>query len=138
MYKRQGYDISLRSAEGFEIDPYESDDSSAQASRIAVGETQSHNRHVSGDEDWLSFEVQQGITYTVQTLNLGAQADTVIYLYDERGAELVFDDDGGYEPWASRLDWMAQERGILYIKVVDWVQTSSGPDTRYDVSLTAP
>ena len=133
-----GYDISLRSAEGFEIDPYEPDDSPAQASPIEVGETQSHNRHVSGDEDWLSFEVQQGITYTVQTLNLGAQADTVIYLYDERGAELVFDDDGGYEPWASRLEWMAHEPGILYVKIVEWIQTSSGPATRYDVVLTAP
>ena len=133
-----GYDISLRSAEGFEIDPYESDDSSAQASRIAVGETQSHNRHVAGDEDWLFFEVQQGITYTVQTLNLGEQADTVIHLYDEQGAELVFDDDGGYEPWASRLQWTALESGILYVKVVDWIQTSSGPHTGYDVVLTAP
>ena len=133
-----GYDISLRSAEGFEIDPYEPDDSPAQASRIAVGETQSHNRHVSGDEDWLSFEVQPGITYTVQTLNLGEQADTVIYLYDEGGVELAFDDDGVSEPWASRLQWTALESGILYVKVVDWIQTSSGPYTGYDVILTAP
>jgi len=133
-----GYDVSLRSAEGFEIDPYEPDDSPAQASRIAVGETQTHNRHVAGDEDWISFEVQQGITYTVQTLNLGERADTVIYLYDERGAELAFDDDGGKESWASRLQWTALEGGILYVKVVDWIQTSSGPGTGYDVILTAP
>ena len=132
------YDVTVRLAEGFEIDQYEPDDSPEQASRIAVGETQSHNRHVSGDEDWLSFEVQPGITYTVQTINLGGHADTVIYLYDEGGAELVFDDDGGYESWASRLEWMTQEPGILYVKIVDWIQTSSGPDTRYDVVLTAP
>ena len=132
------YDVTVRRAEGFEIDPYEPDDSPAQASPIEVGETQSHNRHVAGDEDWLFFEVQQGITYTVQTLNLGEQADTVIYLYDEGGAELVFDDDGGYEPWASRLEWMAQGGGILYVKIVDWIQTSSGPRTGYDVTLTAP
>jgi len=133
-----GYDVSVRSAEGFEIDPYEPDDSPAQASPIGVGETQSHNRHVAGDEDWIFFEVQQGITYTVQTLNLGEQADTVIHLYDEQGAELTFDDDGGSEPWASRLQWTALEDGILYVKVVDWIQTASGPHTGYDVILTAP
>ncbi len=132
------YDVTVRSADGFEIDPYEPDDSLAQASPIEVGETQGHNRHTAGDEDWISFEAQPGITYTVQTLNLGEQADTVMYLYDERGAELVFDDDGGYEPWASRLEWMVQERGMLYVKVVDWVQTSSGPHSGYDVILTAP
>jgi hypothetical protein len=132
------YDVTVRWADGFEIDQYEPDDAPQQASRIEVGETQSHNRHVSGDEDWISFEVQQGITHTVQTFNLGAHADTVIYLCDEAGAELVFDDDGGDEPWASRLEWMPHRSGILYIKVVDWIQTSAGPDTRYDVMVTAP
>jgi len=131
------YDVSLGSAEGFEMDQHEPDDSPAQASRISMGDTQSHNRHVSGDEDWISFEVQQGITVVVQTLNLGAEGDTVIYLYDGQGNELAFDDDGGDEAWASRLEWTPSGSGILYVKVTAWLQTSSGPDTRYDVALSA-
>lgn len=131
------YDVSLRSGGGFEMDQYEPDDSSAEASRISIGDTQSHNWHVSGDEDWISFEVQQGITVVVQTLNLGLEADTVIHLYDGQGNELAFDDDGGDEAWASRLEWMASDSGILYVKVVDWMQTSSGPETRYELALSA-
>ena len=130
------YSVSLRLAQGFAIDEYEPDDSRARASLSAVGETQSHNRHVAGDEDWISFEVQQGITYVVQTLNLGVDADTVIYLYDVQGNELAFDDDGGEEAWASRLEWMPLESGILYVKVEDWLQGSSGPGTRYEVTIS--
>jgi ribosomal protein S11 len=130
------YSVSFRMAEGFETDEYEPDDSRAQASLITVGETQTHNRHVAGDEDWISFEVQQGITYVVQTLNLGVEADTVIYLYDAQGNELAFDDDGGEEAWASRLEWMPLESGIRYVKIEDWIQGSSGPETRYEVTLS--
>jgi hypothetical protein len=131
------YDVSLRSGGGFDIDQYEPDDSPAEASRILIGDTQSHNWHVSSDEDWISFEVQQGITVVVQTLNLGVDADTVIYLYDRQGNELAFDDDGGDEAWASRLEWMASGSGILYVKVVGWMQSSSGPETRYELALSA-
>jgi hypothetical protein len=131
------YEVSLRSAEGFDMDQFEPDDSPAEATRISIGDTQSHNWHVSGDEDWVSFEVQQGITIVVQTLNLGVEADTVIYLYDGQGNELAFDDDGGDEAWASRLEWTASHNGISYVKVVGWMQTSSGPGTRYDLALSA-
>lgn len=131
------YEVSLRSGGRFEMDQYERDDSPAEASRISIGDMQSHNWHVSGDEDWVSFEVQRGITVVVQTLNLGVEADTVIFLYDGQANELAFDDDGGDEAWASRLEWTAAENGILYVKVVGWIPTSSGPATRYDLALSA-
>lgn len=130
------YSVTLRMAEGFEIDEYEPDDSRAQASLIAVGETQRHNRHAASDEDWISFEVQPGVTYVVQTLNLGMDADTVIYLYDSQGNELALDDDGGEEARASRLEWTPLESGVLYVRVEDWLQNSSGPGTQYEVALS--
>jgi hypothetical protein len=132
------YDVSVGLAERFRIDEYEPDDMRRQATRIEVGETQRHNRHVAGDVDWLSFEAQAGTTYVIKTSGLGDRADTAIYLYDARGTELAFDDDSGTELWASRLRWTAPESGLFYVKVTDWLQGSSGPGTAYDVSLSAP
>jgi len=129
------YDVSVRLAENFRIDEYEPDGSRGRASRIEVGETQGHNRHVSGDVDWMFFEAQAGTTYVINTSNLGALVDTAIYLYDDQGNELDFDEDSGGEMWASRLRWTAPESGVFYIKVVDRLQGSSGPGTGYDVSL---
>jgi hypothetical protein len=129
------YDVSVTTSEDFRIDEYEPDGIRARASRIEVGETQRHNRHVSGDEDWISFEAQAGTTYVLRTANLGERADTAIYLYDAQGNELAFDDDSGEELWASRLRWTAPEGGVYYVKVIDWVQASTGPGTEYEVTL---
>jgi hypothetical protein len=129
------YDVSVRLAENFRIDEYEPDGSRARASHIEVGETQWHNRHVSGDVDWMFFQAQAGTTYVIKTSNLGAKVDTAVYLYDGQGNELAFDEDSGDEIWASRLRWTAAVDGVLYIKVVDRLQGSSGPGTGYDVSL---
>ena len=131
------YDVSLRMAEGFRIDQYEPDNSRAQARPIAAGESQTHNRHVAGDRDWMYFEAQGGMTYVIETFNLGPNADTVVYLYDAAGNELASDDDRGGETWASRLEWTAPQDGAFYIMVGDWLQTSAGPGTRYDIVVRA-
>jgi len=129
------YDVTLRLGEDFEVDEYEPDDSRAQARRIGVGETQTHNRHRGGDQDWVYFEAQAGTTYIIETSNLGDGADTVVYLYDQDGEELASDDDGGAEMWASLLEWTAPHDGTLYVMVEDWLGTSTGPETSYDISL---
>jgi hypothetical protein len=128
------YDVSLRLAEGFQVDQYEPDDTRGQANPISVGEVQTHNRHVAHDRDWMYFEAQGGVTYVIETLNLGPESDTVLYLYDGARNELASDDDSGGEIWASRLEWTAPEDGTLYIMVEGWVQTSAGPRTRYDLA----
>ncbi len=127
------YDVSLRLAERFRIDPYEPDGTRARATPIEVRERQTHNRHVAGDRDWMYFEGQVGVTYVIETFNLGPDADTVIYLFDAAGNELAWDDDGGDELWASRLEWTAPEDGTFYILVEDWFEASAGPGTRYDI-----
>lgn len=129
------YDLSLRLAKGFQIDQYEPDDSRARAKLIAVGETQTHNRHVAGDRDWIYLEVQAGVTYVIETFNLGPDADTVVHVYDQAGEELASGDDGGDETWASRLEWRAPRDGEFYILVEDWFETSAGPGTRYDIAV---
>lgn len=129
------YDLSLKLAEGFEIDEHEPDDSLSEARPIAVGENETHNRHSGGDDDWMYFEARAGMTYVIETSNLGPDADTVVHLYDEAGQELGSDDDSGAEIWASRLEWTAPDDGVCYIMVEDWLGTSTGPGTTYDVSV---
>ncbi len=129
------YDVSLRLAEGFRIDQYEPDGSRTRAKLIVRGETQTHNRHVAGDRDWVYFEAQAGVTYVIETFNLGSDADTVVHVYSPTGEELDSDDDGGQEIWASRLEWMAPVDGEFYILVEDWFEASAGPGTRYDIAV---
>lgn len=133
---RASYDVSLSLGEAFETDRYEPDDSLAEASRIRVGETQSHNLHAAGDQDWTYFEAVGGGTYLIETSNLGSGVDTIIYVYDEGGNELAADDDKGGEFLASRLEWTAESDGALYVVVRDIWGTSVGPGTEYDVSVS--
>jgi hypothetical protein len=135
---RTQYQVSLRLSEAFRMDEYEPDDSATQTTRIEVGERQRHNRHVSGDEDWVLFQAEVGSTYVIETSRLGGQADTVIYLYDAQGNELALDDDGGDEDRASRLRWTAPNSGLFFIRVGNWLPTWAGPGTGYDLTLRAP
>lgn len=132
------YEVSVTVAQGFRMDEYEPDDSSAQATRIELGETQRHNRHVSGDEDWLSFRAEAGQTYVIETSRLGDRADTVVYLYDGQGNQLALDDDGGDEDRASRLRWTAPDSSLFFVKVGNWLPTEAGPGTGYDLILRVP
>lgn len=135
---RTQYEVSVRLSEAFRMDEYEPDDSATQATRIELGETQRHNRHVSSDEDWISFLAEAGLTYVVETSRLGEQADTLVYLYDAQGNELALDDDGAEEERASRLRWTAPDSGLFFVKVGNWLPTWSGPGTGYDLTLRPP
>jgi hypothetical protein len=130
------YQVSVQVAGGFRVDEYEPDDSPDRATRVEVGETQRHNRHVSADEDWISFRAEAGRTYVVETSRLGERADTVLYLYDREGNELALDDDGAVEERASRLEWTAPDSRLFFVRVTNWLPTLAGPGTGYDLTLS--
>ena len=54
------------------MDGYESDDLSGNASRIAMGQRQSHSLHTSEDVDWVTFDITQAGDYIVKNDNGGA------------------------------------------------------------------
>jgi hypothetical protein len=116
-------------------DSYESDDTLASARTISLAEPQLHNVHVAGDHDWLSFQAEMGITYSIETHNLGPEIDTVLYLYDADGQELAQDDDGADEPRASRITWMAEEAAAVYIMVRDYKDDRATSGMGYYVSV---
>jgi hypothetical protein len=131
------YYVSLSMGESFEIDEYEPDDSRAAAKEIGVGDTQSHNLRVEGDRDWVYFEARAGMTYVIETSNLGGEIDTIIYLYDGEGNGLSSDDDKRPEFLGSRLEWTAEKDSTLYVMVRDLWGTSAGLGTEYDVSVSS-
>lgn len=129
------YTVSVTEGAPFEADAYEPDDSADAASMIEVGSSQNHNLHLTGDDDWISFQAAKGADYVIETFNLADRIDTVITLYDADGQELASDDDGGGEPLASRITWTAVEDGLLYVRVQDLGDDEAGPQTEYTISV---
>jgi ribosomal protein L37E len=116
-------------------DAYEPDDDIAQAKPIATdGTPQAHNLDRRGDQDYVSFEAEDGFAYTIETFDLG-EIDTIIFLYDAQGQELAHNDDGTDEPYASRITWVAPDTGIYYAMVRDLAGDSAGPEATYSLSV---
>ena len=121
---------------GSQGDRYEPDNSPAQAKNIGTdGSAQTHDFHVAGDFDWLKFNATQGHRYTIETLNLGPNSDTYLYLYDTNGSSLLVEDDDGGSSYASRIVWTAPRNGAYFVKVRHYNRSASGPDTRYDIRI---
>jgi cytoskeletal protein RodZ len=117
-------------------DAYEPDDTLADAKPIATdGTPQAHNLHVEGDHDYVYFQASGGNAYTIETLGLGAEIDTIIFLYDDQEQELALNDDGTEEALASRIVWVAPSSGTYYVMVRDLSEDSSGPDASYSISV---
>ncbi|NLF02951.1 MAG: hypothetical protein GX601_18460 [Anaerolineales bacterium] len=122
-------------------DAYESDDEAALASPYQG--TQSHSFHSSEDVDWVrltvpSFDVARGVSYRIETRNLGWGMDTVLELYDTDGAtHLVQNDDGGAE-FASQIRWTPTFEGTYYVKVRPYSsQSTAYCDAYYDLLVVA-
>ena len=119
-------------------DGYEPDDSLAQARPIATdGTRQSHNLHIEGDRDYVYFDADEATGYTIETLNLGSDIDTIIYLYDGEENEIAYDDDGAEESLASRLTWVAPESGTHYVMIRDLGDDSAGSSATYEISVVS-
>ncbi|MDY6877155.1 MAG: pre-peptidase C-terminal domain-containing protein [Chloroflexota bacterium] len=111
-------------------DAYEPDNTMAEAKLIAVGTEQAHTFHgaCGGDVDWVKFEATPGTAYTIQTLGLSGDNDTVLRLYNVSGEEIASDDDDPDYPPASRIDWTAITGGTYFVEVVHFNRFAGGGD----------
>lgn len=126
-----GVEVCLASADAFE-----SDDTPASATTINTdGVAQTHNLHTVGDEDWFVFTATAGVTYTVQTGDLGLSADTYLYLYDTEGTTLLASNDDYGGTLASQIEWTAQADGTYYVMVRHWNPNVGGCGTGYSVAV---
>ena len=132
------YDVSVTApAAPGAGDAFEPDDTPATAASIPTdGTRQSHDFHVAGDQDWARFVAEAGYRYVIETVDLGPESDTVLHLFNAAQAELGANDDGG-EGSASRLEYAPATSETLYVRVTHYSAAASGPDTRYDLRVTA-
>jgi hypothetical protein len=117
-------------------DAYEADGTAGTASTISMGQTQTHNFNLMSDQDWIKFVAKAGQTYHLSTSNLGASADTYLYLYDTDGMTLIASNDDSNDSLASQIDWTAPQNGTYYAMVENWNPNTSGCGTSYEFSIT--
>jgi hypothetical protein len=116
------------------IDDYEPDDVVGQAQPIATdGVGQDHTFHQPGDVDWIAFEVtDESVDYVIETFALAGGADTVIYLYDSDGQQLLdWNDDASSGTLASRLLFNPYHTGTFYVKIVQYDSDVGDCDVGY-------
>ena len=118
-------------------DQYEPDDTPQDAKQIPTdGTVQTHNFHQQGDVDWIKFTAVEGKTYTIDTLNLELNCDTVIYLYAPDGTTIIdYNDD--FDSLASRIDFEVPvgKGGTYYIQVYNYNPDIFGDGTNYDIRV---
>ena len=118
-------------------DEYEDNDSYDTASWIAVdGPTQTHNFHDNSDEDWTRFYARENDWITIDTLNLGPDADTLVELFHDDGTTKIMEDDNsGEQPLSSTMIWEVDTTGFYLIRVTNVGPTPFGPETPYDLRV---
>jgi hypothetical protein len=117
-------------------DSYEDDDTFRKANTIVLNDpnSQLHNLHDSGDEDWIKFYGLAGETYSIEAYNLGENCDAVIELYASGGATLLDFQDTIGDPNADELlEWSCNQDNIYYAKIKHYASSVFGDGTEYDL-----
>ncbi len=119
-------------------DSYEDDDTFGKANAIVLNDpnSQLHNLHDAGDEDWVKFYGLAGETYTIEAYNLGDNCDAVIEVYDTNGTTPLDEQDTIGDPNADEhLDWSCAQDGIYYVKIKHYSSATFGDGTEYDLKV---
>lgn len=113
-----------------ETDNYEPDNLCSRANPIATdGTEQLHNLSPVPDKDWVWFEAVGGVTYLVQAIADGADADLVIELHSTCDSPPSFGS-------GAEIEFAAPANGTYYVKV-EHNEVNYGPDTDYRLKVTA-
>ncbi len=71
-----------------------------------------------GDVDWFAFTAEQDQTYTIETYDLGPEADTVLQLYATDAATLLANHDNrSASDLSSKIVWKAPANGTYYVRI---------------------
>jgi hypothetical protein len=89
---------------------------------------------VAGDVDWFRFSPTTGLTFEVETIQLGPGSDTVMSLYRSDGTTLVAMNDDGGEGRGSKIVWEADIQDTVYIMVRQFSGEATGS---YRIRLAA-
>lgn len=118
-------------------DAYESDDNCAQATTIATdGTLQAHTFHQQADDDWVRFEVTEGMTYTIEArVPPSSPVDLIMERYSDCG-RLPETFGPAYSP-DIRQEYTSSTDGYLYLHFLNENALSYGAEVQYDVSVRA-
>ncbi|RMG34892.1 MAG: hypothetical protein D6732_10105 [Methanobacteriota archaeon] len=109
-------------------DSYEPDDDANSSTQIPLGTLQNHTIYPAGDNDWLTFNISESMTVTIETF---VGVDTVLELYNENLTYIASDDDSG--SGLAALIYIDLEPGVYYVKVTAFGSSSTG---EYQISVT--
>ena len=117
-------------------DAYEDDDTWDTASWIAGdGQAQTHMFDDAGDADYVRFYAFEEVDYTLETLNLGLNCDTVLTLFDTDGVTQLAENDDfvGFE---SVIAWECPADGTYFLRAKHHNPATFGEGTEYDLRVT--
>ncbi|PKN73586.1 MAG: hypothetical protein CVU50_02395 [Candidatus Cloacimonetes bacterium HGW-Cloacimonetes-3] len=98
-------------------DNFEPDDSATQYTAISVSSTlqsQIHNFHNAGEQDWFRFYGTAGLTYNFFSTG---NSDTRIYLYEDNGSSQLDWNDNDGEDWNYSLQFTPTTNNYYKLKV---------------------
>lgn len=128
------YDLSI-TAQSCPGDAFEPDNDRNNARSITVNAgSQTYFSCTATDEDWVKFTATAGITYTLESIDIGSASDTVVCLYDNIGNEIACNDDAGYRQ-GSRISWFAAAPGDYFAKIRQ-SGSAAGVETVYEFSIS--
>ncbi|HXF64077.1 MAG TPA: NBR1-Ig-like domain-containing protein, partial [Caldilineaceae bacterium] len=116
-------------------DAFEGDNDPSAAPLQPLGATTTHNFGHAGDQDWLRFAAEAGVTYHLYTHNPGEPVDTWLALYGPDGSTLLAENDDHAGGVSSYLKWVAPKRGVYFVQVRPWNPTQWGCNTGYHVAI---
>ena len=88
------------------------------------------------DNDWFAYDATSGKTYVIETGDLGASADTVLYLWTgDCRTQLAENDDRNVGDPSSLIEWTATATGPLAVMVRSYDWQVYGPETRYTLTI---
>ena len=131
------------------IDPdaYEPDNTYGEARFFAWNETQTnHTFHCSNDEDWVYFYAASNFIYEIETIQQGANVDTVLDVYyrlaDGTLTNITPEEDrdnyavGQGEGESTDLKYPTQ--GMYYVRISSGDPNAWGLSSEYDLTIKVP
>ncbi|MFN8470105.1 MAG: C25 family cysteine peptidase [Caldilineaceae bacterium] len=114
------------------------DDNSPDGAHVVAADNSvsAHNFCPGDDQDWAAFSAAGGTTYTIETLDPGPDADTVIELYDAAHNLLAQNDD--HTPGTvSQVVYTPAKTLNVFVKVRQYNPSYFGAGTEYGLRIGA-
>jgi hypothetical protein len=101
-----------------------------------AGKSYRENFDIANDNDWFAFDAIAGNTYVIETGDLGANADTVLYLWTgDCRTQLAESDDRSVGDPSSLIEWTATTTGPLAVMLRSYDWQVYGPETAYTLTI---